>query len=213
MPSPYTQARPNPSQRPGNRPCSAAVDRTVLIELASASTADGPGRREHRGRGPGSIQLPGVRRPRRAGQRRPDRLPGGAGGPAHGISASPGCGGCGGSGDGTSAAALPTAAAFGLLLVTEPTDIGQRLAAGRVYQHLHLWATSQGLAMQPLNQLVERAERERSTRSPGLDSAALTALVADASWEAVMPFRVGYPTSAAPVSPRRAIDDVLIEAR
>jgi nitroreductase len=108
---------------------------------------------------------------------------------------------------------LPTAAAFGLLLVTDSTDIGQRLAAGRVYQRLHLWATTQGLAMQPLNQLVERGERERSTTGPGPDAAALTSLVGDPSWQVVMPFRVGYPTSPAPASPRRAIDDVLIGAR
>ena len=108
---------------------------------------------------------------------------------------------------------LPTAAAFGLLLVADPGDVVQRLAAGRLYQRLHLWATTQGLAMQPLNQLVERAERERSTAGPGPAAAALAGLVADDSWSPVMPFRVGYPTAAAPASPRRALGDVLVSTR
>jgi hypothetical protein len=28
------------------------------------------------------------------------------------------------------------------------------------YQRMHLWATSYGLAMQPMNQVTERADRE-----------------------------------------------------
>ena len=30
------------------------------------------------------------------------------------------------------------------------------------YQRMHLWATSNGLAMQPMNQMTERADREMS---------------------------------------------------
>lgn len=57
---------------------------------------------------------------------------------------------------------LPTAAAFGTLVVHEARDNAQRLQAGRMWQRMHLWATTQGLAMQPLNQVVERAEREQT---------------------------------------------------
>lgn len=66
--------------------------------------------------------------------------------------------------------------------------------------------------MQPLNQSVERAERERSTTGPGPIGTALTALIGDPTWQPVMPFRLGYPTSPAPASPRRAIGDVLVSA-
>ncbi len=105
---------------------------------------------------------------------------------------------------------LPTASGFGILLVRDAGDIAQRLGAGRLYQRLHLWATTRGLAMQPLNQSVERAERERSTTGPGGISASLATLVGDPTWQPVMPFRLGYPTSPAPASPRRAIGDVLV---
>jgi len=62
---------------------------------------------------------------------------------------------------------LPTAAGFGIVVVPDATNLTQRVAAGRYYQRVHLWATAHGLALQPLNQSVERAERERSTTGPG----------------------------------------------
>jgi hypothetical protein len=105
---------------------------------------------------------------------------------------------------------LPSASGFAVLLVRDASDVAQRLAAGRVYQRLHLWATVKGLAMQPLNQVVERAERERVTSRPGPLSMGLARLVADPSWHPVMPFRIGYPTAPAPASPRRAVTDVLV---
>ncbi len=105
---------------------------------------------------------------------------------------------------------LPTASGFAVLLVRDASDVAQRLNAGRLYQRLQLWATTRGLAMQPLNQSVERAERERSTTGPGAISSALTALVDDPAWQPVMPFRIGYPTDPAPASPRRALGDVLV---
>jgi hypothetical protein len=39
----------------------------------------------------------------------------------------------------------------------------RHLAAGRVWQKLHLSATTRGLAMQPLNQPIEMIDRERQT--------------------------------------------------
>jgi hypothetical protein len=105
---------------------------------------------------------------------------------------------------------LPTASGFAIVLVRNASDVAQRLAAGRLYQRLHLWATTQGMSMQPLNQLVERAERERSGDGAGPASSALTALVGDAAWQPVMPFRIGYPTTPAPASPRRDVHDVVV---
>lgn len=105
---------------------------------------------------------------------------------------------------------LPTASGFGVLLVRDTADVPQRLDAGRVYQRLHLWATAHELVMQPLNQVVERAERERATDAPGSIGSGLAALVGDPTWQPVMPFRIGYPTVAAPASPRRDVHDVLV---
>jgi len=105
---------------------------------------------------------------------------------------------------------LPSASGFAVLLVRDASDVVQRLAAGRIYQRLHLWATVRGLAMQPLNQVVERSERDRATARPGPLTTGLDRLIADPGWQPVMPFRIGYPTGTAPASPRRPVADVLV---
>ncbi len=57
---------------------------------------------------------------------------------------------------------VKTAAAFGLLSVEDDGDAASQLQVGRAYQRLHLWATANGLALQPLNQVTERIARDRS---------------------------------------------------
>jgi hypothetical protein len=57
---------------------------------------------------------------------------------------------------------VATAAAFGIIAVHNVFDNIQRLEGGMFYQRMHLWATSNGLAMQPMNQMTERADREVS---------------------------------------------------
>jgi len=103
---------------------------------------------------------------------------------------------------------LKTAAAFGIIVARNPHDNRQRLEAGRLWQRMHLWATTQGLAMQPLNQSVERAEREQTaslTREIGMG---LSALMPKGGWRPLMPFRLGYPTTGGLKSPRRPATDV-----
>ncbi len=55
---------------------------------------------------------------------------------------------------------IPKSAAFGILAVKNGRDNTQRLECGRVWQRIHLWGTTQGLALQPLNQMCERVDRE-----------------------------------------------------
>jgi hypothetical protein len=55
---------------------------------------------------------------------------------------------------------VPTAAAFGVIAVRDDRDDAQRMAAGRLWQRMHLWATGEGLAVQPMSQVHERADRE-----------------------------------------------------
>ena len=105
---------------------------------------------------------------------------------------------------------LPTAAAFGMLVVRQAGDNAQRIQAGRVWQRIHLWATSQGLAMQPLNQVVERADREQSAGLAPNFSNSVAAMIPDDGWHAIMPFRIGYPTVDALESPRRPAEDVVV---
>lgn len=103
-----------------------------------------------------------------------------------------------------------TAAAFGLLAVHDSGDKVQRLLGGRAWQRMHLWGTTQGLGMQPLNQLPERADRERQLGIEPRFGNALKALLGDEGWQVLMPFRLGYPTRVGLPSPRRPVPSVLV---
>ncbi|WP_163560322.1 twin-arginine translocation signal domain-containing protein [Halomonas sp. NO4] len=106
---------------------------------------------------------------------------------------------------------VATAPAMGLILVDDLYDIQQTLAAGRNWQRLHLWATTQGLAMQPLNQPVERVDREAEL---GLEPAArreLAALLPGDPRRPTFAFRVGVAESPARPSPRRSVADTLVD--
>jgi hypothetical protein len=103
---------------------------------------------------------------------------------------------------------VATAAAYGLVLVRRRRDPRQLLRAGRLYQRAHLHATADGLAMQPLNQLLERADREAVT-TIGTTFTSVVADLAPSGWEMVTAFRIGHPTSSGALSPRRAVEDVV----
>ena len=83
------------------------------------------------------------------------------------------------------------------------------MKGGRSWQRLHLW-TTQGIAVQPLNQTTERIDRERQLGIESVFGNALAELIADDSWQLLMPFRIGYPTVQANKSPRRSLQAVLI---
>ncbi len=104
---------------------------------------------------------------------------------------------------------VPTAAAFGILAVPNGMDFTQRLQCGQIWQSIHLWATTQGLAMQPLNQMCERADRERQLGIEPVFGKSIADLISDDQWQAIMPFRLGYPTVEALLSPRRGLDKVI----
>jgi nitroreductase len=102
-----------------------------------------------------------------------------------------------------------TAAAFGLLVARDGGDNAQRLAAGQLWQRLHLSATTQGLAMQPLCQVPERIDREQATGGAPVITRAFAGLLPTPGSQAVMAFRIGYPTLTAHLSPRRPAEEVL----
>jgi hypothetical protein len=104
---------------------------------------------------------------------------------------------------------LPTAAAFGILAVRDGNNNTQRLHCGRAWERIHLWSTTQGLAMQPLNQMCERVDREIQIESEPVIGNAVRTLVNDDSWQAIMPFRLGYPTQTVNFSPRRGLGKVI----
>jgi hypothetical protein len=104
---------------------------------------------------------------------------------------------------------VATAPAFGTLLVRDAADNSNRVQSGRLWQRMHLWAETRGIAMQPLNQMPERADRERSLGIEPRFASALRELAGDPGWEVLMPFRLGYPMVAALASPRRSVDEVI----
>jgi len=102
-----------------------------------------------------------------------------------------------------------TAGAFGLLAIHNIQDRTQQVRAGRLWERMHLWATKEGLAMQPLNQATERASREIVLGITPHFGDALHALVDDAAWQTILTFRTGYSTHEGLRSPRRAVNDVV----
>ena len=94
--------------------------------------------------------------------------------------------------------------------VPNARDNAMRIRGGRLWQRMHLWATTKGLAVQPLNQMSERADRELQLGIEPRFGTALKELVADANSQALMPFRIGYPTMEGRPSPRRDLKSVLV---
>lgn len=103
---------------------------------------------------------------------------------------------------------VATAAAYGLVLVRDRRDPVQLLQAGRLLQRTHLHATTRGIALQPLNQAFERADRELAAGDEGEFVHRLRDMTPN-GWYIVTAFRVGYPTAAPARSPRRRLYDVV----
>ena len=104
---------------------------------------------------------------------------------------------------------LPTAPALGVVFVRDRLDQPAAIAAGRAWQRLHLAATARNLAAQPLNQPVERTDRNAALGRPDIFSGALAKLAPEPGWEATFVFRLGVPERPAVPSPRRPLWDVL----
>ncbi len=99
-----------------------------------------------------------------------------------------------------------TGSAFAILSSPGASTRADQLRVGRVFQRLHLWATSQGLAMQPLNQMTELQDREETQGLAPTFTNALGALLGAPGRRAQMLFRIGYPWNAALQSPRRPLE-------
>lgn len=100
-----------------------------------------------------------------------------------------------------------TGSAFVILSSRKESTREDQLRVGRAYQRMHLWATTQRLGMQPLNQLAERQDREEVQRLDPVSMRSLAAWVGDR--RAQMLFRIGYPWDEAFASPRRPLEWVL----
>lgn len=102
-----------------------------------------------------------------------------------------------------------TAAAYGVLLVPDPRDPAQQLAGGRLLQRIHLAVTARGLALQHMNQITERVDRDRSLGRKPEFGPRLAALAADPDRETLVAFRLGRPVRPGRMTPRRPASEVI----
>ncbi|TSB47711.1 twin-arginine translocation signal domain-containing protein [Alkalicoccobacillus porphyridii] len=103
-----------------------------------------------------------------------------------------------------------TAAAYGMILVKDAEDNEQRARAGRAWQRMHLYGAGVGLGMQPLCQLNEMADHEKSNGLSDDFRAELMQLTRDPGWNSIFIFRCGFPVKETHKSPRRSVEDVVI---
>lgn len=104
-----------------------------------------------------------------------------------------------------------TAAAYGVITVADTDDVRQRLAGGRLLQRIHLAATTQGLALQHMNQITERIDRDRQQGHASPFAArfrAATATSPAGQSQGLVAFRVGHAVRTARPSPRRTLSSV-----
>jgi len=100
-------------------------------------------------------------------------------------------------------------ATFGTIAAT-PGGKLNRIGIGRLWQRIHLWGTANGLAMQPLNQIHERVDREATTSIDPVFTRGLAQLVGQPNWSGLFSFRMGYAARGAKPSPRRDLAQFLV---
>lgn len=101
-------------------------------------------------------------------------------------------------------------AIFGTILVKAPCSKSARVCVGRLWQRMHLWGTAHGIAMQPINQIHERIDREATSRASTTFTRDLSNLIGEPEWRGVFSFRMGYAQRPALPSPRRDLAACLI---
>jgi hypothetical protein len=104
-----------------------------------------------------------------------------------------------------------TAAAYGIVAVPDAGESAHRLTGGRLLERVHLWSTANGIALHHMNQMTERADRERQLRVPPRFAPEVQGLIPDGGWQPLVAFRVGYPKGddGRRKSPRRPAKDVV----
>ena len=104
-----------------------------------------------------------------------------------------------------------TAAAYGLILVTDPREQAQQMLGGRLLQRIHLSATARGLALQHMNQITERIDRDSALGRDSVFGPRLQTLVAAAGrpgLQVLSAFRIGHPVRGGRRTPRRDVAEV-----
>jgi hypothetical protein len=100
-----------------------------------------------------------------------------------------------------------TAAAYGVITTADPDARQSQLLAGRLLQRIHLTATGQDVALQHMNQITERIDRESTTGAAPTFAPRFASLLPPGA-HPLLTFRVGYPVRAARPTPRRSATEV-----
>lgn len=101
-----------------------------------------------------------------------------------------------------------TAAAYGVITTATPDDRAVQLDAGRLLQRIHLAATSRGVALQHMNQITERIDREVVTGATPTFGPRFADLLPTGT-QPLLTFRVGYPVRDGRPTPRRSAQSVI----
>jgi nitroreductase len=104
---------------------------------------------------------------------------------------------------------LPSTRMLGLLSIPDRYDGAGNLRTGQAWQDMHLLAVAHGLSMQPMNQPVEIADRQRQRGADATADARFADLIGTKEWQPTFAFRIGYPTRRAMPGPRRPATDCL----
>lgn len=99
--------------------------------------------------------------------------------------------------------------AFGVLSTRDRNSRREQILCGQTLQRIYLFATQNGLAVQPLNQMPERMDREILQGLNPEFGNRLSAFVDDEMWHPQVVFRIGYAWDNAFKSPRRPIEWVM----
>lgn len=103
---------------------------------------------------------------------------------------------------------LATSPVYGLIVVRDLGDRVGQLEAGRLWQRLHLESTRLGLAAQPLNQWMERADRERQLQGTAPSARGMAQVTGLPDGFPTFAFRLGFSVRSALPSPRRSAEAV-----
>ena len=99
---------------------------------------------------------------------------------------------------------------LGAIAVRARYDRAQNIAAGRIWQRVHLLATARGLAARPANQAAELVDQERLHGKQPTAASALTEITGEASWQTTFMFYMGYATHPAHATARRPVEQVVV---
>lgn len=105
---------------------------------------------------------------------------------------------------------VTSAPLLGVIAVRDLYDMESTLAAGRLWQRLHLLLTVNGLAAQPLNQPIKLGDRDVALGRHSAVREQLSEILDADGWQATLLFRAGYAIDPSTASPRRSLDDVIM---